>query len=424
MKPTPIRENVERVLRGASSVQRRLKSLTSTPSAPRVAPVPPSVTAPSTPASTTSSPWAIASAFATKDGMPCGSKMNPYSMVYRGGKCVPNPKPPTFTIGIPVGERPAGTPPVVIPETIPGGGIMGREILLRELQESGGLSTPPTASSTTQAILSASSGGQIMPMNPIPSGPPSMPSVEEQVVAQANGQEIVAKREGGGGTMLVGAGAGFVVGGPVGAIIGAIIASAMSKPKTQPVAGFDGFFRNLGRAAAGVARTVTQPIRAVGRQIDASSPRSFIGRTIGSTGRSFVRQAVATSAAVVTGGASVLAAERRVIPRSVFGVQPTVQGFQTGAVVGAAILAGKTALQASKSVLTTSPAGETSEEGLAAIEAQLAAEEQVAAGQTARAPGAKSGLGVAAAGAGAGFLLGGPPGAVVGAIAGMLIGRR
>jgi hypothetical protein len=97
----------------------------------------------------------------------------------------------------------------------------------------------------------------------------------------------------------------------------------------------------LSRAAGAVTGAVSSAAGSVthaAAQLDPMSSRSIVG---GTGLYRVARPVVATGAAGVTGGLSVLAGQARMIPRSSFGVQPTVQGYMTGAAIGTAIAGGK-----------------------------------------------------------------------------------
>lgn len=133
--------------------------------------------------------------------------------------------------------------------------------------------------------------------------------------------------------------------------------------------------------------------------------------------------AVATSAAVVTGGASVVAAERGIVSRSAFGARSAAEGFAAGAAVGGAIAAGAGIMGAvtagAGAVATPTAIVDTPTEALLAEASMPEAPTATVAGS-----GSGSGLGAALAGAGVGFVAGGPVGAVIGGVAGAIIGSR
>ena len=99
-----------------------------------------------------------------------------------------------------------------------------------------------------------------------------------------------------------------------------------------------------------IRKKIKQPLTFAQHEVasvDPTSSRSFVGRAVGKTGRDLIRQAAATSAVVVTGGAAIP------IARAVQGreaadrlTQNAVAGFSTGAMVGAAAYAGPKALAA------------------------------------------------------------------------------
>lgn len=294
-----------------------------------------------------------------------------------------------------------------------------------------------TAPTSTDAILSASAGGDVMMQEPARQayapGLPQIPSSETAVMDQAMaGKEVtLAKPSGGGGAMAVGAVAGFFVAGPIGALIAAVIAGSMAKPKPTPVSGFDGF--SFKRAFRGVKKAFSSPKEAF--------------KTIGKG----IAAPLIVPTAILTKGTTYLGAKTGLKPlkkadvavgkayrsdvmkstRDIYAAELVL-----GAAVGAGIAAAPYVASAAGKLTATSVLGaastaskvlkgEASPGGLEQIEsdlAQQAAERQAA--ETASAGGGKSGLGLAAAGAGAGFLVGGPPGAIVGAVAGMILGRR
>lgn len=99
----------------------------------------------------------------------------------------------------------------------------------------------------------------------------------------------------------------------------------------------------IGKGVSTVAKPVVQASRFVAKplsQIDPTYSKSLIGRApvVGGAITQVSRMAVATSAAVVTGGASVIAAEKGLLPKSTLGAKTTLEGFATGAAVGAAIV--------------------------------------------------------------------------------------
>lgn len=71
--------------------------------------------------------------------------------------------------------------------------------------------------------------------------------------------------------------------------------------------------------------------------LDPTSSNSWVGGAIGSTGRDLFRQGIGTSAAILTGGASVLAGQRGWLPTGTFGARVTGRGFITGAGIGLAV---------------------------------------------------------------------------------------
>lgn len=100
----------------------------------------------------------------------------------------------------------------------------------------------------------------------------------------------------------------------------------------------------VGHVTAPVTQPVSRVVRAAGRQIDLTSSKSLGG--LGRYVAPIARPAIATAAAAVTGGASVIAGERGAISKSAFGVKSTAEGYAVGAGVGLAVLGGKTIGQA------------------------------------------------------------------------------
>lgn len=222
---------------------------------------------------------------------------------------------------------------------------------------------------------------------------------------------------------------------------------------------FDGFFskvKNAAKSAVKATRNVVSasPVGAAGRAIDLTSSKSMINRALPSKAATFVqkysRQAVATSAAITTGGASVLLAQRGAISKGTFGLKTTMQGALTGAMIGGAVAGGKLA-SATKN-LTAAPSSNVAESIPAISSSSSAPTEDAALAQTMEITGAtevpvtpeattavdaaQSAVASAAAGApkksvlplaaaaGAGFLMFGPIGAVAGAAAGAFLGRK
>lgn len=100
---------------------------------------------------------------------------------------------------------------------------------------------------------------------------------------------------------------------------------------------------------------------------------SWLSSAVSSIGN-VVKPVVATSAAFLTGGLSVVAAQRGLISTSTFGVKPTVTGLAAGAAIGGAILASGAAASATPAAATTSPGD------LEAIDAAQAAASQTSPG--------------------------------------------
>src|SRR5574340_1213554 len=221
----------------------------------------------------------------------------------------------------------------------------------------------PVIDSSQSAVIAAAASGTPSVMPAVP-----QPSIEERLAADAaaggtatsSGASAVGGEREGRGALIAGAAGGFLVGGPIGAVVGAIVANMISKKPSEsarpvPVQGFDGLsFKKLGKAIgsavkgtkSAISRTLGAGVSAtesLGRGIDITSRSSVLGRIpiIGRPAVTFARQAIATSAAMATGGLSVVAAQKGVISKSTFGASTTAQGFVTGAVVGAAILGGQ-----------------------------------------------------------------------------------
>ena len=117
-------------------------------------------------------------------------------------------------------------------------------------------------------------------------------------------------------------------------------------------------FKKIKGAVKGAAGAVAKPVEAVARpvtralpKIDPTSSKSVFGPTVATV----VRPVVATSAAGLTGGASVLLAQRRILPQSTFGVKPTVQGYVAGAAIGSAALGGKALASLASQALPQTP---------------------------------------------------------------------
>lgn len=230
---------------------------------------------------------------------------------------------------------------------------------------------------------------------------------------------------------------------------------------------FDGLGSKLKKTVKKAVSTTKKvvaatPIGAAGRAIDLTSSRSAINRAlpakVASVVQKYSQQAVATSAAMLTGGASVLLAQRGVISTGTFGVRSTASGLVTGAVVGGAIAGGQLATQTQR--LTAAPSANVAEAIPAmppAADPGLNQTSQIAAGggtletavletpvsltsngtpttpvDAAQSVVASSAAGAApksaalpiAAAAGAGFLVFGPIGAIAGAAAGAFLGRK
>lgn len=182
--------------------------------------------------------------------------------------------------------------------------------------------------------------------------------------------------------------------------------------------GYAGFsFKKLGKAIGGAVKAVAKPISSVGRAIDPTYSKGLIGRIT----YPIARPMVATAAAAMTGGLSVLAGEKGWISKSTFGIKPTVTGIAIGAAVGGAILTGGgilAAIGAGAGKVAQSTAGSAAPATSVPVVTDVpAAGIDPATGQ----PKSGGGLAGAAAGAGAGFLFGGPPGAIIGAGAGYFL---
>jgi hypothetical protein len=123
--------------------------------------------------------------------------------------------------------------------------------------------------------------------------------------------------------------------------------------------GFKKIFKRAVKAVAKPVKAVAKPVAAVAKpvaaalkKVDPSSSKSVFGAKTATVfkpvAKFVVKPAIATAAAVVTGGASILAGEKKFIPKDTFGLKPTATGAAIGAAVGGAILVAPAAAAALK----------------------------------------------------------------------------
>lgn len=166
-------------------------------------------------------------------------------------------------------------------------------------------------------------------------------------------------------------------------------------------------------------------VRKTAAAIDPSSSRSIFGSSVAKVMKPIatyvVKPAIATSAAVLTGGLSVLGAEKlgNAQTRSVLGVRPTVTGFVEGAAVGAVIIAAPAIGAKAASLATTVGTGLAVKEitRMTGGSPSTAVPVGPATPVNPTAPSGSSMKGILA-GAGIGFLGAGPVGALVGGVVG------
>lgn len=342
-------------------------------------------------------PWSIAPRPAEP---PCGPDYFPIRV---GGQCVPRPGPEAI-------YRP---PPSSQPSSFP---VVGAPV-------SAGTQPSWAPLPAQQAILATASGASSSPVSGVASAAAPAPS--------------------GLGPLLAGAGAGFLVGGPPGAAIGAVAAHFLTRKKeatmpatptsqfahfSHPAFGeyaFGSWFSKAVKTVTHAASSVVSTVGAVGRAVDPTSSRSIFAGIpmVGGMITNLSRQAIATSAAGLTGGASVLLAQKGVLPKSTFGLKTTTQGFLTGATIGAGILAGGSIGAIASGVIKSgAAAGQPVPQPAQAVPVQEPVPPPVTTVTPLAQPApAGTNLGAILAGAGAGFLLGGPIGAGIGGIAGALV---
>ena len=180
--------------------------------------------------------------------------------------------------------------------------------------------------------------------------------------------------------------------------------------------------KKVKKTVGSTAGKVVGAVKTTGREVDITSSKSFTGRipVIGKKITQVARMGVGSSTAVLTGGLSILAAERGLIPKSTFGVRTVAQAAATAAVVGLAIASGGSlATVASAGMKALGPVSSAPGGGGALPVEPVASPPAVT-------PDTPSGLSFTGPllGAGAGFLVGGPVGAIIGGGAAFALARR
>jgi hypothetical protein len=286
----------------------------------------------------------------------------------------------------------------------------------------------PSAQTGAQAIISAASGGAVLPTV----GAPSQSFLTGGGKTTTVAQEVPGpSAPGGAGPLLLGAGAGFLVGGPVGAVVGAIagsIAGRKAQAASEEPLPAAGWAAIDAVAFGGIGSFLKKTVRKVGSAIDPRNVKKAIG---------FVAAPIIAPSAFLLKGTTA-AARAAHIPGAKSAdnfvgsayrsdlVTSARYGSGVLALVGAAAVGGIAAAPVVGSLGTSlgitgvgaATAGGKIVSGL--LKGPPAAEQTIAV-QPAGAKGAAA-LGPIA-GLGIGFLAGGPIGALVGGAAGWFLGR-
>ncbi len=155
-----------------------------------------------------------------QDGMPCGSRSNPYSKVFRGGKCMPN----------------AGDMSTVSPGLQPSPAIGATDAAVKAVQSGFAVQGGRGSADRLQTDL-ISSQLQVEAGPAFPSATPQItaPAAEALAVeslATSGAAPAPRKAAGGGAGIAIGAVAGFLLAGPLGAAAGAaLFGMGTSRPK-------------------------------------------------------------------------------------------------------------------------------------------------------------------------------------------------
>lgn len=103
--------------------------------------------------------------------------------------------------------------------------------------------------------------------------------------------------------------------------------------------GFGDFGFSLKKTFKKAKRLVSAPVK----KLDLSSSKSIFGAKVAKFAKPVakwvVKPMIASAAAITSGGATVIAGEKNIIKKDVFGVKPTAIGIAEGAIIGAAIAA-------------------------------------------------------------------------------------
>lgn len=193
------------------------------------------------------------------------------------------------------------------------------------------------------------------------------------------------------------------------------------------------------KSVTGAAKSVVSTVSGAASSIDPSYSGSIFGSGVAKVMKPVatwaVKPAVASIAASFTGGLSVVAGEKGIVKKDIFGIRPTATAAVEGAVIGGAILAAP-ALGVTGTAVATKVGAVATSIGTAVATQKIiqAASPSSSAGTSTAAPvgstgqvgaaGTPDATKAALAGGAVGFVAGGPVGAIVGAIAGVFISRR
>jgi len=156
-----------------------------------------------------------------QDGMPCGSRSNPYSKVFRGGKCMPN----------------AGDMSTVSPGLQPSPAIGATDAAVKAVQagfavQGGRGSADRLQTDLISSQLQVEAGPAAPSATPQITAPAAEALAVESLATSGAASPRPVGKAGGGAGIAIGAVAGFLLAGPLGAAAGAaLFGMGKSRPK-------------------------------------------------------------------------------------------------------------------------------------------------------------------------------------------------